>query len=68
MTPPGYSAEIEEKVKVNLYSVECPVGFQTWNIRNAMRAPAIRPSPFELEYLMKDEVLLFQWISAQLHL
>ena len=53
---------------MNLYSVECPVGFQTWNMLNAMRAPAIRPSRFELEYLIKDEVLLVQQISAQLHL
>ena len=60
--------DIEEKVKMNLYSVECPVGFQTWNMLNATRAPAIRPRRFELEYLIKDEVLLFQWISAQLHL
>ena len=52
---------------MNLYSVECPVGFQTWNMLNATRTPVIRPSRFELEYLIKDEVLLFQRISTQLH-
>ena len=62
------SADIEEKVKMNSYSVECPVAFQTWNMLNATRAPAIRLSRFELEYLIKEEVLLFQQISAQLHL
>ena len=60
--------DIEEKVKMNLYSVECPVGFQTWNMLNAIRAPAIRLSRFELGYLRKDEVLLFQRISTWLHL